>query len=361
MLQELNSSEIPWYDKIPISINDTYGDPFIVEQIENTCEKLKSLMDHQAPIAIFTKAPYDRNVLDALRPVCHNPKAIVYYSLTGLDEGGYSFENRVEMIQELNHLFDRVVILTRPIIHKRNDTPGNLQRIVEVAAEHTSGYLVLGGVHDKYKNKKIDFSVEEMLIEMCDKAGVKSFHKTSCCAAYLFNESCWMHDLGEPINLEVAREIGYDFHIEENKIILPSATTGDLNFLRMLTRAEIYAEEIVSNYNLLTLKTGSQKLESTSSWFAWAKNLNVCIDCDYCIIKQIEYLKTHQVEIGVHPRELLNIIKKENAKTDLTELRYTKIRSNAKDLHQYKDVRITKPCLIKRYLPIEQPIVMTGV
>ncbi len=343
-----------WFDRIPISVNDTYGDPFIIEQVDNTVFKLKKLMTHKAPIAIFTKAPYNKKVLEKLKDISHNPKVVVYYSLTGLNEGGYSFENRVDMIKGLNEMFKNVAILTRPIIRNRNDSPELLQKIVNVAKEHTSGYLVLGGVHDKYKNKNIDFTVENMLIEMCDKAGIRSFHKTSCCAAYIYDESCWMHDLGEPINVSVARELGYQFDVVDNKIILLEATTGDLNFLRMLTRAEIHAEKILSNYNLLTIKTGEQKYESTSSWFAWAKNINTCIDCDYCIIKQIEYLKKNQVSIGTHPREMIALVKENSTGIDLSSFKLTKLKKEVVDVHSYKDVRVTKPCFVSRYTPLSE-------
>lgn len=53
-----------WYNYIPISINDTYGDPFIPSQIDNTIEKLKSLESHKMPICIITKAPYNEKVIN---------------------------------------------------------------------------------------------------------------------------------------------------------------------------------------------------------------------------------------------------------------------------------------------------------
>jgi len=53
---DTTATSTPWYDLLPISVNDTYGDPFIPEQIDNTIEKLRLLINHSAPIAIFTKA-----------------------------------------------------------------------------------------------------------------------------------------------------------------------------------------------------------------------------------------------------------------------------------------------------------------
>ncbi|RWQ71103.1 radical SAM protein [Bacillus cereus] len=339
-----------WYDNIPMSVNDTYGDPFIIEQVDNTIRKLKILWDHKAPIAIFTKAPFNKEVLEKLKEIKNHPMVIVMYSLTGLNEAGYSFENRVSFIKELKKIFNNVVILTRPIIKGRNDDDETLQKIVDVAKEHC-GHLVLGGLHDPYKNKKIESSVEERMIEMCDKAGVKSFHKSSCCAAYIKGMSCWMHDMGEPINLNVAEQLGYKFDVVNNNVILERASTGDLNFLRMLTRANIYSKEIISNYNLLTIKTGNQKYESTSSWFAWAENIETCLDCDYCIIKQIEYLKKMKVQIGTHPKDMINLVKQNLSGQDFNSFKRTKIRKglDSSDLNSYADVRILKPCFAKRY------------
>lgn len=347
----VKSTEIPWYDLLPISVNDTYGDPFIIEQVDNTIAKLQELQNHKAPIAIFTKSPYNEAVIRKLERLKKNPMVIVYYSLTNLNEGGYSFENRLQMIDALRELFLHVVIFTRPIIKNRNDDPATLQKLVDVASSR-SKLLVLGGLHDKYKNKKIDFTVEDTLIKMCDRAGVKCFHKTSCCAAYLHGVPCWMHDLGAPINLDVAMKLGYQFELlDDNTIVLNEASTGDLNFLRMLTRANIMARRIHSNYNLLTIRSGTQKYEATSSWFAWSENIDTCLDCDYCIIKQIEYLKKMKVKIGTHPRDMLAVVERNSDGVNFSEFKLTKLKNTAEDFHTYADVRVTKPCFTKRYEP----------
>jgi len=256
------------------------------------------------------------------------------------------------MIEALQEIFAHVVVFTRPIIRNQNDDPETLQRLVNVAASH-SKYLVMGGLHDKYKNKDFAFSVEDQLIKMCDEAGVKCFHKTSCCAAYLYGTDCWMHDLGTPRNLDVVAALGYEFAVQDDRIYLGDASTGDLNFLRMLTRARISAYKIISNYNLLTIRTGDQKYEATSSWFAWSENIDTCLDCSYCIIKQIEYLKKMRVKIGTHPSEMLQIVSENNTGQDFTRFRLTKLREEwAQAAHTYDDVRVAKPCLVRRYQPL---------
>ena len=339
-----------WTQAVPTSINDTYGDPFIPEQVDNTIAKLDELRSHRAPLAIFTKAGPDPQVLRKLESVTDLDQIVVYYSLTALDEGDISFDDRVVMIKELRDMFPNTLVFTRPIIRGRNDDPATLRRFVEVAAEHT-GHLVLGGLHDPYKRKKIRLTIEEQLVELCDAAGVRSFHKTSCAAAHLHGTECWVHDLGTPRHLDIVAELGYEFAVEGDRVVLPKGTTGDINFLRMLTRAEIFVEELQSNYNLLTIPTGALKLESTSSWFAWSENIDVCLDCSYCIIKQIEYLKKMHVQIGVHPTRLPEIVERSGRRIDLAGFRKTKLSAKevAENRHVYEDVRIPKPCFSHRY------------
>lgn len=338
----------PWHEWLPVSVNDTYGDPFIPEQVDNTVMKLEALMGQKAPIAIFTKAGYDPGVLRKCASVAGNRQVVVFYSLTGLNEAGISFGNRVAMIDGLREIWDNVVVFTRPIIRNRNDRPSVLDRLVEVAAART-GLLVMGGLHDRYKNKTIAFSVEDYLTDACDQAGVRCFHKTSCCAAYLHGLECWVHDLGTPVNLEVVSELGYEFAVNDDTIVLPEATTGDLNFLRMLTRAPVYTERLISNYNLLTLASGDQKYEATSSWFAWSENIETCLDCDYCIIKQIEYLRKMRVQVGTHPREIVATVQAATGGIDFSGFLGTKLRADRPDAHTYADVRVVKPCFTHRY------------
>jgi hypothetical protein len=347
-VMRLDPNAPQWTFDLPVSVNDTYGDPFIPEQVDNTIAKLVELRSHRAPIAIFTKAGPDPAVLAKLSQVADVEQVIVFYSLTALDEGGISFDDRVLMIKELRKLFPKTLVFTRPIIRGRNDDPTTLRRFVDVAAEHT-GLLVLGGLHNPYKKKKLEKTVEELLVEYCDAAGVRSFHKTSCAGAHLTGAECWVHDLGAPRNLDVVAQLGYEFDVRDDQIVLREGTTGDINFLRMVTRATVYVESLRSNYNLLTTPVGDRKLEATSSWFAWSENIDVCLDCSYCIIKQIEYLKKMKVQIGVHPTRLPEIVERRGGRVDLSQFRRTKLSAKDADPHQYHEVRIAKPCFTHRY------------
>jgi hypothetical protein len=354
MMTDTGPGAPPWTRTLPVSVNDTYGDPFIREQVGNTVTKLASLRTHRAPIAIFTKAGYDADVLDQLAAVADNGNVVVFYSLTGLDEGGIGFDERLRFIEAVHGLFSNTFVFTRPIIRQRNDDPATLRRLAHAAGDLT-GQLVLGGLHDAKKRKRIDHSVEQQLIEYCDELGVRTFFKTSCAAAWLHDRRCWVHDLGVPQNLDVLAALGYRLAADDRTLRIAEGSTGDINFIRMLSGADVYVDRIVSNYNLLTIPTGTRKLEVTSSWFAWSENIETCLDCNYCIIKQIEYLKKMRVRIGVHPTRLPEIVTGSGGLETLATMRRTKLPTAAQSSHRYADVRVEKPCRIGLYPRSPQP------
>lgn len=344
-----------WTRLLPVSVNDTYGDPFIREQVDNTVDKLLALRDHRAPIAIFTKAGHDVDVLARLADVAHHPRVVVFYSLTGLDEGGIDFPERLRMIAAVRELFPDTFVFTRPIIRRRNDDPATLTKLARAAADLT-GQLVLGGLHDAKKRKQLDLSVEHFLIGACDRLGVRTFFKTACAAAWTSGRPCWVHDLGEPHDLDVLASLGYRVAVDGSLVRLPEGTTGDINFVRMVSGADVYVERLLSNYNLLTMPTGPRKLEATSSWFAWSENIDTCLDCNYCIIKQIEYLKKMRVRIGVHPTRIPDVVTVDAAPEQLAAMRRTKLPPDADQCHRYGDVRVQKPCRVGLYArPRTQP------
>jgi hypothetical protein len=340
-----------WSEEIPVSVNDTYGDPFIIEQVDNTISKLNMLLMQRRPIAIFTKAGPDDDVFTALRRVVNPRNVVIFYSLTGLDEGDISFDARREMIATLHTIFPNVMVFARPIIRGRNDNPENLARLVSVANELALPF-VLGGVHDRHKKKQLEDQVQQHLLALCDQQGIPAFFKTSCAAAWAFGLDCWVHDLGTPKRVDIARRLGYGVDLVEDTLVLPKGTTGDINFLRMLCLAEIYIQEVVSNYNVLTLPLREGiMMEATSSWLVWSENIETCLDCDYCIIKQIEYLRRKRVSVGVHPSRLLEVVDHDKGHYALSGLRGTKLdrRSDLGSLHRYANLRITTPCHAHQY------------
>jgi hypothetical protein len=339
-----------WTRYLPVAVNDTYGDPLIPEQIGNTVSKLAALRDHQAPVALFTKAGYDEDVLARLSMVADNRNVVVLYSLTGLDEGGIDFPTRLRFITELSILFPRLFILVRPIIRHRNDSPEMLQKIAEAAAKST-GQLVLGGIHDSKKRKRLEPSVEERLLGYCDALGVRAFHKTSCAAAWVRGGRCCVHDLGRPQRVATLRSLDYDVTADEERVYLDAGSTGDINFIRMVSSADVHVDRLLSNYNLLTLPTPGLMLEAESSWYVWSDNIETCLDCNYCIIKQIEYLKTMRVRIGVHPTRIPEVVAHGGRRETFEGMNLTRLPKNKTEHHTYADVRTQQPCRAGFYEP----------
>ncbi|MCX6779120.1 MAG: hypothetical protein NTU97_02725, partial [Candidatus Magasanikbacteria bacterium] len=63
------------------------GDPLFPTQLKDTLAKLDSLKNHQGPIAIITKMKVELEVAKKIS----RPNLIIFYSFTGLNEGGFSF------------------------------------------------------------------------------------------------------------------------------------------------------------------------------------------------------------------------------------------------------------------------------
>lgn len=294
-----------WIKELPIAINNAYGDPFTDIQIMDTYDKMLKIYQIDGIGSVCTKAVLSEETIEILRnlPKDISKNIFLQYSLTGLDEGGYTWEERIETIKQLYDIFGHVYIMFRPIIHGKNDSIYNIERIIKVAKD-MSGAVLIGGLHNKKKRKKFDVQTKEKIIEICKREGVMYYNKCSCAAAKHFEKRCWIHDLGNPINLDVVKRLGYEFSICDNRIILKQATTGDLNFLRLITKSEIYTENLINNYNALSITMEDQRyLECTSTWFSWSNNVPCKLRCNYCIIQQIDYLLENRV-VGCTPEEL---------------------------------------------------------
>lgn len=343
----MSSAKEDWWKKIPICINNALGDPLIKSQIDNTIYKLNYLCNYKAPYSIITKAVIDDEIYEKLMSVKKSKNLVVMYSLTGLNEGGYSFDERVKTIEQLKEIFGTVIILVRPIIAKRNDNEEILRKIVNVA-KNTSKILITGSVHNEFKNKQINDNVKSLLIKICQDNGVKYFHKSSCAASYITHSKCWMHDLDTPQNIEVVEKLGYNFYMKDNKICLYRATMGDLNFLRMITNSYILADKVENNYNILSIGDKDNKFEVSSSWFSWSRNTGCSINCDYCIIHEIEYLKQN-CDIGIEPDRIEKYCTKQIFLEDNKDkkIKLNKIEKNIN--FGYNDFRTMQECRAKHY------------
>lgn len=341
-----------WWKKIPVCINNSYGDPFTDIQIMDTYDKIIRLSEEGMHFCVCTKAVPSKESWDVIQQMkCVSKKnMIIEYSLTGLDEGGYTFEQRKDTILRLFQIFGQMAIMMRPIIPGRNDTEENIRRIVDVAAM-TGKKIIVGGIHDENKRKKFNKDVIDIIRKSCEEKDVKYFFKTSCTAANQFEIPCWVHDLGNPENVDIALNLGYNIHeaLDLNGrpcLIVNEATTGDLNFLRILTGTKIYCERLINNYNILSFSTEQVIFECTSSWFSWSNNVPCAIACNYCIIQSIEYLMKNRT-IGCFPKDLpkfYNAGKKVSIGEPLSKIKTKRIDSTNKKLICYEDIRTVQVC-----------------
>lgn len=259
------------------------------------------------------------------------------YSLTGLNEGNFSFEERVETINRLYSMFGYVTILLRPLIKGRNDSKENIKRIIHVAASH-GNKIILGGLHNEKLIKQMGDDTKQYFIDCCKANGVKFFNKTSCAVADQFNMVCKVHDYGKnmPKNLDVLEELGYQYELLNGKIVLSQASSGDLNLVRYITESMPYTRKLISRLNKITT-TDSHNYEVTSGWLSWSENKPCNIGCDYCVMSQIDYLKDRS-SVGCHPKEIKKI------RIDTTPKPEIEI-NHKEEFISYKDCRKQQECI----------------
>lgn len=327
-----------WFENIPVNINNN-GDPLIDNQIENTIEKIKSLEGYANIFHICTKAVPSEKSFSLLEQLTDNQKKNLFlsYSLTGLNEGRYSFEDRVNTIDRLFKIFGDVTILLRPLIAGRNDNKENIERIVKVAATH-GNRIILGGLHNDKLIKQLDNDTLDFFIQCCKKNGVKFFNKTSCAVADKFKSVCKVHDYDNnyPKNLDVLDKLGYEYELINGKIVLNQASSGDMNLIRFITESMPYTKKLISRLNKVTT-VGNHNYEVTSGWLSWSLNKPCNIGCDYCVMSQIDYLKDRS-SVGCHPRDIQNIV------IDTTPREEIKIQSK-EEFISYKDCRRQTECI----------------
>ena len=297
-----------WVKNIFISVNNAYGDPFTDLQIVDTYDKVNALINDDLHFGVCTKAVPSIMSKELINEIAklNTQNMFLQYTLTGLNEGGFSFEDRVRTIEYLYEKFGQITILARPIITNENDSVENIERIIKVASS-TSKQISFAGLHSESKRKIMDASQKEIILELCYKYGVKNFNKSSCAASNQFKIPCYMHNLGMPGNLDIVKKLGYTYDLIDGKLVIEEGTTGDLNFLRMLTKSNVYTKKLSNNYNILSVTTPDLRvLECTSSWMSWSNNIPCSLACDYCIIKSISYLMKNR-KVGCSPKELIDL------------------------------------------------------
>ncbi len=298
------------FKQLPVMVNDCYGDPFLSYQVRDTFSKLRALKRHKGPVGLITKMVFGEDILNLIEPSLNN-NLVIFYSFTGLDEGGFSFEERHETFSRLCDAHKNVVLLIRPIIPNRNDNTRMLTKLCDVGKEFNRPVVYEGG----YKRpgtrvKYLDSKVRLFLENYCQKRDIVTYSKTSCAAGGLLNSRCVFHIDEEPMNLNALKFLGYVFETStKGKISIEKGTIGDKNFIRFLTHSQPIIANIDWNTNILSISTQSLIFECTSSWYVWSRNLSKCLGCDYCMIPGIEHLK-YPLSIGINPVLLSTLGKK---------------------------------------------------
>jgi len=295
---------------IPVAINNLYGDPFVPAQIEDTFYKLSELkkVRHKAPISIITKFNFNDSIIERLSEYRNMKNLIFFYSLTGFDEGGVPFQQRVKAFKRLAEIMPNVVLLFRPIIVGRNDNPEIVKQMIDICKETTTSmvYTSLYTKEDGKAKKNLATGVEKLIIKKAAEKGIKVFPKSACAAKYVLDlDICYAHVKQKPQNLDILR-LFYTFKMENDVVSLHSGTHGDYNFVRFITHSN---PEIINEKKERFLSFTSFPVLISSSWFSWAKITPCEINCDYCLIdiypESIEYKK-----IGCDPVYMSKLITK---------------------------------------------------
>ncbi|MBS3056314.1 MAG: hypothetical protein J4473_02660 [Candidatus Aenigmarchaeota archaeon] len=291
------------FRQIPVIINDCYGDPLLPIQIDNTLDKLDALTEHSGPISIITKMKVKPEIGTILKEHIRS-NVLLFYSFTGLDEGGFSFEERERSFEILCDSVQNLVMYLRPIIRGRNDSHENIRRICDIA-RNANKPVVYGGFKPHGSRKRILFSETENFIkDYQNRYGIEIFPKTSCATARILGLDCYAHTDREPENIDVLDFLDYEYNIDpDGKIIMLSGASGDRNFIRFLTRSNPRIVGIYDTTNILSISENENIYEATSSWFLWSRNISTCLGCYYCMIPDMDHLR-YPVPIGCNPVDL---------------------------------------------------------
>lgn len=294
---------------LPVSINNLYGDPFILAQAKNTFYKLLKLrkVKHQGPISIITKFNFNDEIIKRLSEFRDMKNLIFFYSLTGLNEGGVPFKQKIKAYMRLAATMPNVVLLFRPIIADKNDSPKMIQQMVGICRESKTNmvYTALYVKDNSKVTKDLKIGVEERIIHEAAKQGIKVFSKSACATqAILDLNFCYAHVNKKPRNLDLLK-LFYSFKVENDVVTLKSGTRGDRNFTRFITRSN---PKIINENKERFLSFTSFPILVSSSWFSWARITHCEINCSYCLIEIYpESIKPE--EIGCEPIHLLKLIK----------------------------------------------------
>jgi hypothetical protein len=175
------------------------------------------------------------------------------------------FKQRTKAYLRLAAMMPNVVLLFRPIIADKNDSPEMIRRMVEICKKSKISlvYTALYVKDEAKVTKDLRMGVEEQIIKEAAKQGVRVFSKSACATQDILGlDICYAHVNEKPQNLDLLI-LFCSFKVGNDVVILKSETRGDRNFIRFFTQANL---KIINEKTIFLLTT---KLLSTRD-FIWS-------------------------------------------------------------------------------------------
>lgn len=306
-MKDLNSKHLRLPDKlrsIPVSINNILGDPFIPIQLEDTFSKLDSLKEsqHNGPISIITKFPITAPLLNRLSQYKTLPNVIIFYTLTGFDEGGTPFTDRQGIYRQIAAIMPNTVLLYRPIIPNKNDAHCVVDTLLEICRE-TETCLVYTGLyveHNGIKSKHLASETERLILDVAKNKGIPIFSKSACATSHLLRTHCFAHVSKPPDCLDIVSNL-YGDRFDNSLFSLTQGTPGDRNFVRFITGRNPSLTGVSSRHHFLSIQSSDYPLLCSSSWFSWSRIAPCDIGCWYCSTEYVFPECKEPEQIGCNP------------------------------------------------------------
>ena len=370
--------------KVPISINNYYGDPVI--QWEDTLKKVKTLSDdlHEGPVSIITKGYITDKMASNLKKISKNLNLVVLVSVAQLPKEieSVSSENRYKSIKNLINNNIKVIGYVRPFIPPYNNNEETIEKIFKNISDAGCHDVIVSGfrgnddillktkAEEKQKwvirVKQMPKNTANIISKIAKKYDLEVFNRTSCgvakvlgmdasfnpyynskitagCNNCSLNKTC-KHKKPSTKALNFIKDLGYDIEYidegneeckitPENRLSCKSCCTscfmlkvphinvknenitlGDIAFIRFITGCLVSKVGVVDggkpdvgHVNFPSLKVDKYEIHCLNTWFEWARQIDRCYGCKYCIVPVYEL---QNKEYGCSPKELARYIDK---------------------------------------------------
>ena len=203
-----------YFQHIPVSINNLYGDPFFSLQRNNTFAKLNSLesTNHKGIVSIITKSELTES--DILEIKSKNLKTIILVSVSGLPNKkiqGTAYElttgNRYNTLALCCKHSLPALAYVRPFVPPFNTSRETIHRMLAKIATTGIKNVIVSGLrgddeilaksgltkseYDKWswRVKKIPKDIRAIIDQESTSMGLRLFERTSCGVCYVLSEN----------------------------------------------------------------------------------------------------------------------------------------------------------------------------